>query len=117
MKGTVTWLECQSALHIIITTLTLYLESLWWKGSDVISAKIEEHQSVRTREGLGVDGFNGISLQVDTLNVWKRFQSTSLQLCDVVLTLAQQKEHHTDYYLIKGNDANCLEPLNNPIIW
>lgn len=72
MKGTVTWLECESALHII-TTLTLYLESPRWKGSDVISVKIEEHQLGRTREGLGVDGFNGISLQVDTLNVWKRF--------------------------------------------
>lgn len=49
---------------------TSYLEYLWWKVGDVVAIKIEKHQLLCTREGLGVDGLDAISFQVDTLNLW-----------------------------------------------
>lgn len=49
---------------------SLYLKSSRWKGGDVVAKKIEEHQLLCTREGLGMDGLDGISFQVDALNLW-----------------------------------------------
>lgn len=57
------------AIHIL-SLLTIYLESSWWKVGDMVTKKIEEHQLFCTREGLGVNGLNSILLQVDALNVW-----------------------------------------------
>lgn len=58
------------AVHVILLQTPTYLESLHWKVGDVVAVKIEEHQLLCTREGLGVDGLDGISFQVDTLNIW-----------------------------------------------
>ena len=68
----------------------LYLESLRWKGGDVVAVKIEEHQLLCTRESLGVDGLDGISFQVDTLNLGNWSQGIGLQVCDAILTFKQQ---------------------------
>lgn len=35
----------------------------------MVTVEIEEHQLLRTREGLGVDGLDGVSFQVDALNL------------------------------------------------
>ena len=35
----------------------------------MVGVEIEEHQSIGTREGFGVDGLDGILFQVDTLNI------------------------------------------------
>lgn len=47
-----------------------YLKSSWWKSGDVVAKKIEEHQLLCAREGLGMDGLDGISFQVDAFNLW-----------------------------------------------
>lgn len=47
-----------------------YLKSSWWKSGDVVAEKIEEHQLLCAREGLGMDGLDGISFQVDAFNLW-----------------------------------------------
>lgn len=72
MEGTtVLWSDCCNVIAVhVIPLLTLYLESSRWKVGDVVAVKIEEHQLLCTRKGLGVDGHNGISFQVDTLNLW-----------------------------------------------
>lgn len=58
------------ASHVTPLQTRTYLESLHWKVGDVVSIKIEEHQLLRTREGLGVDGLDGISFQDYALNIW-----------------------------------------------
>lgn len=80
------------AIHML-SLLAIYLESSWWKVGDMVAKKIEEHQLLCTREGLGVDGLNSILLQVDALNVWNRFQSISLEVCDTIFTFTEQEEH------------------------
>lgn len=95
MEGTLTvlCLDCCNIIAVhVIPLLPLYLESSLWKVGDVVAVKIEEHQSLSTREGLGVDGFDGISFQVDTLNLWNWSQSIGLQVCDTILTF-KQLEH------------------------
>lgn len=57
---------------------THYLESPWRKVCYTVVIKIQKHQLLCTREGPGVDDLDGISFQVDTLNLWNRSQSTSL---------------------------------------
>lgn len=47
-----------------------HLESLWRKVGDVVSIKVEEHQLFSPSKGLGMDGLDGISLQVDAFNLW-----------------------------------------------
>lgn len=57
-------------LKSVLLSKTLYLKPPWWKNGYVVAIKIEKHQLLCTGEGLGMDGFYGISLQIDALDLW-----------------------------------------------
>lgn len=42
------------------------------------------------RKCLGMDGLDGITLQIDALNLWNCSQSVGLQVRDAILTFTQQ---------------------------
>lgn len=72
MEGsTVLWSDYDSVTNeSAVPIQSFYLKSSWWKSDDVVAKKIEEHQLLCAGEGLGMDGLDGISFQVDAFNLW-----------------------------------------------
>lgn len=82
-------LPCVGRMSGSLPTLP-YFEGSGWKVADVVAIKIEEHQLLGSREGLGVDGPEGITLQNDALHLWDCSQSIGLQVSDTILTFTPQ---------------------------